>query len=81
MFGMGLIFNSVGDFFNKNNKISGKGHTRSDCTYLLADLAVHSPQNISIVANGRIRVSNMIDFLMAEKSLHGVLPLCQTTKS
>ena len=34
---------------------SGKCRTRSDCTYVQSDLALHSPQNKPMFAEGRVK--------------------------
>ena len=38
------------------NRNSGECRARSDCMYMQADLALHSPQNISTAVNSRIRI-------------------------
>ena len=44
-----------------NNKSSGECKSRSDCTYVQADLALNTPQNKCMVANGGISVHSVPD--------------------
>ena len=50
----------------------GECRARSDCTYVQSDLALHSPQNIFLVANGRIRAKTRFPVPILKKLCLGL---------
>ena len=47
-------------FTKHTKKESGECRARSDCTYVQADLALHSSLNNFMIANGRVRVKTKV---------------------